>query len=696
MDTPSDTPNSPTKTVCTESNNTSTTKYLHDTGQSKGNTSDKKKNDSGNKLKSKTNSRRGKKNLSSRGGHTRAGQHRRQQNKKDSVYKNSHGEDLDVSIQEELLGGNFKMKGRKAQMSINHLLDFSLPEVEREKIPNQRRNLRRKKEYEEEHINLTGDSFINVNYRLLVKENEDYSEQINNPNSVISDDKIIAVVVPKGQSCPICLCEEPIAPRMVGCGHIFCCTCLINFFSVEEKIKDKNSGYVKKKKYKECPLCNNIVRPQRVKQVVYLENSDVYLKDQILPKLGKNITLDLMFLPHGSSLSIPVKCDSNLSKIDGIPNINNIPEAKYSRIVKCDASYALKLLNEDIESIKTQNEIDQALYNDDNKFTKLAFDQIDNTIISILSENEESITSGIRNISLSQNKNSQSSGLAISDDNGYFFYQTYHNSSTKFFLSPLDVKILVTIFEKYSMFPPELSIEIENIHYDTIVTENLIRRYKYMSNLPLGTEIAFIDINWKEIPFLEHDVHEQFKTELKQRRRELNMKKQREDRNKKMYEAKLEEDTAAFYRAENGESYSTFEQSEDYKLLSHSDAMLDTLWSIKDKQNMNGPIVDNHGLNELPKRKGYKETTIWGTSISVIPDEKTSRENDEFAAMLMKKMHTNNGTGNEDELEVSTLVNTSSSSTDLGLPFSQSDSSLPRKGAKKGKKKKGKVILFST
>lgn len=640
----------------------------------------RKKNDTKNK-QNENQPKQGRRNQTPRaGGHGRMGQHRRQQQKIDSSYKNSYGEDLDLSIQEELMGGNFKLKGKKTKVSINHLLDFALPEVERDVgDTNKRRNQRKKKLYEDEHIILTGDSFINVNYRLLIKDSQDYTEQINNPNSIIKDDKIVAVVVPSGQSCPICLCDKPIAPRMVGCGHIFCYTCLINFFSVEESVKDKNSGYVKKKKYKECPLCNNIVRPQRVKQVVYLEDSDLYLRDEIIPKQGSNIKLDLMFRPHDHILTLPLKYASNIKSIGDIPTIYDSVEARYSRLVKCDAEYTLKLLNDDIQTIQMQNEIDQALYNDDDKFTKLAIEQINDTIVSVLTENEEHLTSGIQKMSLSKEPHSNNT---LEDESGYFFYTTSHNSSTKFYLSPLDAKILLNIFEKYSQFPTELEIEVENIHYDTVVTEQLIRRYKYMSYLPLGTEVAFIDINWKEVPFLTSEVYEKFKTELKQRRRELNMKKQREDRNKKLYEAKLEEDIAAFYRAENGESYPTFERSEDYKKLLQSDAMLDTLWSN---------TVDAPTIESQSKKKGYKQNTIWGTSISVIPDEKTSRENDEFAAMLLQKMQRAPDSSGGEMSTSEAIPNGSDQTT-----FNQNDQNASRKPGKKGKKKKGKVVLFST
>lgn len=630
------------------------------------------------------------------GGHKRLSKHIREKQKVDLNFRNSPDDNLDLSIQEEIMGGNFKMRGKKAQVLINHLLDFNLPEVDKNIHSNDRRRYLHKKKFDEdEHINLTGDSFINVNYRLLVVDNGDYSEQINNPNCIISDNKIVSIVVPSGQQCPICLCEKPIAPRMVGCGHIFCYTCLLKFFSIEDTYKDKTTGHLKKKKYKECPLCNNIVRPQRIKHVIYLEDSALYIKNEPIPKPGVQVKLDLMFRERASILALPIKSHTSNHETINIPNINNADKIKYSRLVMCDPSYRLKLLNEDIEAIKIQYEIDKALYNDssDQKFVDLAIEQINNSIVSILDENQDNLTSNFERMTIGNQDNNNQYSMVIDDNSGYFFYQTSHNTSTKYFLSPLDIKILLAIFEDYSKFPSTLEIQVENIHYDTVVTEKLIRRYKYMGHLPLGTEIAFLDINWKEMSIITDEVYEKFSRELQQRHRELNIKRQREERNKKLYEAKLEEEIMAFYKSENGNIYSTSEQTADYKKLLESGATLETLWSkTVDDSNQNNASSNNSNNN---KKKAYKQNTVWGTSISVIPDEKTYKENEEFAAMLLQKMR-----GKDDDIDnnYNSRNSTLNEKSHESIPSQnhQNQSNLSGETGKRKNKKKGKVVLFST
>lgn len=587
----------------------------------------------------------------------RPGQWRREQKNEESQFKNSHGYDLDMSIQEELMTGNFKMKGRKTQVSINHLLDFQLPEIERSsETEADLRTINQRKNKNRPHLHLSGDSFINVNYRLLVKESSNYKAQENNPNLTFNDEDIVSVIIPRGQNCPICLCEEPVAPRMVSCGHVFCYSCLINFFDIEETIKNKETGYTKKRKYKDCPLCNNVVRPQRIKKVIYedLDTEEIFRKK---PVPGAEISLILMCKPHNSLLALPVNLNIDPLTIGNFPNARIKDIACYSRVMKCDPSFNLELLQEDIDAINMQYEIDHALFNQSDRYSKLAIEQINTSVSTLLSLVDESslissVDSDFQKLGISTNLREK-----YSDKNAFFFFQTTFQSSTKFFLSPLDVKILLNAFGSYDNFPMSIAAVVENVHYDTVVTEQFIRRYKYVGHLPLGTEIALIDIDWRRVPIIPQETLSLFSKELKQRRRQFNLKQQKEDKLKKIYQAKLEHDHQEFYRTENGDpDYHNVQ----YNRIPNTDTSLDTL--------------DSHRIPIEPcgRKQKYKEKTIWGTSISIVPDERTSKENQEFADMIYQKLNAT---------EVSEKIGSTTTTSD--------------KSKNKKNKKKGKVLLFS-
>lgn len=514
-------------------------------------------------------------------------------------------DDFDTTIAEELNSGNYRMKGRKAQVSINHLLQLQFPEIKRS--PEQfvpRSN--KKRQEKSSHIHLHGDSFINANYRILADDRVSYKEQSNNPNVPVPREHIIRIVVPPGQNCPICLSEEPVAPRMVICGHIFCLSCLLNFFSVEENIKNKDTGYVQKKKHKECPLCGSILRSQNFKPVLFEDN---HLNEK--PQGGKQIALQLMCRPHGSMLPLPVKLGIDPLTVGDFPPVEMSQLAPYCRMMLCSAAYGIELLQKDIDALNTQYEVDRVLYNDNGKFYKLALEQLNDAMANMLSQISEKSEAMP---SISQLQLGTSLKDKYNESNAFFFFQTAFHSSTRYFLSSLDVKILLTTFQRYSEFPDELKAVVENVSYDTIVTEELISRYKYLSHLPLGTEIAVIDVDWRSSNFIPKEVQEKFAPDLRERRRKLHMRRQKEDKQKRLYEKRVEREHADFYRRENGEDISS------EVIHSGSDPILDSL-----KVNPG----DGEDRSSLAR-------TIWGTSIPV--DEHASRENEEFEAMLRERI----------------------------------------------------------
>ncbi|QLQ79920.1 hypothetical protein HG537_0C05690 [Torulaspora globosa] len=571
----------------------------------------------------------------------KTGQRDRNGNKRDA--KNGQC-DLEVSLQEELMSGGLRVRGRRAQVSINHLLQFQLPEIERQQRTG--RKMGRRKNDNGTVVHLHGDSFINANYRLLVDDSCEYEEQGLDPNVLVPQEKIVRVIVPRGQNCPICLAEEPVAPQMVACGHIFCLSCLINFFSVDQ-VQDKTS-YAQKKRLKECPLCGSIVRSSKVKPVLVEE-----IRADEIPEAGAETCLKLMCKPHGSILPLPVELGVDPLAVGNVPSLDLPQVADYAHTIRCSSSKAIDLFQKDIDGIKTQYEIDKILYNDDGKYYKMAWEDLSDRITKISSQQNDdkpAIEKAMESLDLGVDLKEK-----YQDSNAFFFYQTSFHSSTRFFLSPLDVKILLSAFHHYSDFPENLQITVENVNYGSILTPEMINRYKYFGHLPFGTEIAFIEVDWRDNPILPKEVYQQFNTELKQRRRKLSIKKQKEDKQKLSYQKRLEREHAEFYKRENGEPL-TSQEAHALTALA-DDYLLDSLPS---------PSHDSSPERTLnPDRRTHNERTIWGTSIPVIPDEKSSRENQEFEAMLLQRMQQDN-----------------------------EPNEAPKNG-KKGNKKKGKVMLFS-
>ncbi|SCV04828.1 LANO_0G12750g1_1 [Lachancea nothofagi CBS 11611] len=531
------------------------------------------------------------------------------------------GDDLEFNIQDELVSGNFKARGRKTQISINHLLDFQLPERAKEAAPvvaSARRNNKKVEDY----IHLQGESFINANFKFLVDDRFTYEEQSLDANISIPREKIVRIEVVKGQSCPICLTEDIVAPRMVSCGHLFCYTCMLSFFASDQEPANGDTGILpRKKRYKECPLCSSIIRKEKSVPVLFVEPNE----SLEVPQVGLWGSFQLMCKPHGSMLPLPVSLNLNPVSLDHFPSAELTELAPFSRIMKCNLQYAIELFRKELNDIKMQHELDRAIYNDDGKFSKLAIEEISQQISSseLAVSQSEATSYAFSHLSLE-------AGLEkFNDKNAFFFYQTAFEANTRYFLSPLDVKVLLTAFGQYSEFPPVLGAHIEDIHYGAVVTESLIQKYKYFGHLPIGSDVTFVDLDWRSVEILPPQVYQKFASELNSRRRKSTWKKQREDKEKRRHEKRLEQQQEEFYMRENGNSPdpivapSLMPSSLQHKVQRASEEGSELQ-----------PRMHNNPQSGRPSSSRLKKT-IWGTSIptSENPAQKNQEDTD-FEKML--------------------------------------------------------------
>ncbi|CDO93504.1 unnamed protein product [Kluyveromyces dobzhanskii CBS 2104] len=530
--------------------------------------------------------------------------------------------DLEWDIQDELAHGNFKLNGKKTKISINHLLDFQLPEVERAKpgfanAPDRRR--RRRQSDNHDRVYLHGDSFVNANYKFLVDDEGSYEAQCNDPNVPMETESIRRVVIPKGQSCPICLTEDLTSPRMVICGHVFCQTCLLQLFKTDPMVgKNDESTYsrMKRKDLRECPLCSSIIKKTNVKPVLFTDADS----RENTPTIGSAAELQLMCRPHGSLLPLPVNLNIDPLSVGNFPSVYMKELDVYSRIMKCDKRYAIHLLEQDNLQIYGQLEIDKALYQDNGSLAQMALDE------NIASINQLKDKCGETAVDLSSLTINSLGVENYTDETAFFYYETGFNSTTKFFLSPLDIKVLKNVFAAYHEFPSMLKIKVEDIHYGSMVTETTISKFKYFSHLPIGTELAFIDLDWRNEEIIPRKVYNQFSVELKQRHRKAMAKRNKEDKDKLIYQERLEQEHLEFYQRENNETYAPI-QKPATKFPSKK-ALLNTDMS-------NSPLPASLDEQMNSKQSKMKERTVWGTQITVT-DEKAIEEDLEFEKMLLE------------------------------------------------------------
>ncbi|ODV69135.1 hypothetical protein HYPBUDRAFT_152306 [Hyphopichia burtonii NRRL Y-1933] len=512
-------------------------------------------------------------------------------------------------------------KARKNQISLDHLLDFqSYKDLEVYQQNHNKSKARRNSDHSKKSrsnvskVHLHGMSFINVNYKFIVDYRDDYKIQQLDPNVPVETSSILRIVVPKGNSCPICLSEEPIAPRMItSCGHILCLTCLLSLLESEIPTSKKRESLVIVEKYRDCPLCASIIRTKEVKPVLI----DLVDERFEVPKIHDEAILTLMARPQDKILPLPSALDELSLTIDNFPWVSqsdNLPDlTPYLRLLKADFAYLIAMYEKEKKDIMTAYENEKHLYNDDGKFIKLAIENINKDI-------EEWSAKFLQQSLAPANKDTQRL-----HSNPFFYYQTGFRANSTYVLSPLDMKVLKTAYNgDYTRLPSSVIAKIENIRYEDLSPEVVTTKYKYLSHLPLGSSIGFLECNWLNNEYIDQETWKIFKNDLTKRTKASERKLRKEDKNKKLALDAEELRTRIFFERENNPelannddyTYDYYPANfgsltiNDYRELPPLSSLANNASSSSQAENTND---DTHSDSSLDQNTF--QTTIWGTKI---------------------------------------------------------------------------------
>ena len=124
----------------------------------------------------------------------------------------------------------------------------------------------------------------------------------------------------------------------------------------------------------------------------------------------------------------------------------------------------------------------------------------------------------------------------MADDPSYFYYQADNGANV--YLSPLDIKILLSHYKSYTAFPDHISVKPEGADEGSM-NEDLRRRCKYLAHLQLGTNVVFVEADLEET--LGKEAVQAYEAPLKRRRDRKREKTRKEDRAKSRWEAQERE-----------------------------------------------------------------------------------------------------------------------------------------------------------
>ncbi|KAK7206789.1 hypothetical protein BZA70DRAFT_275084 [Myxozyma melibiosi] len=485
--------------------------------------------------------------------------------------------DSESALTEQLLLST-PTRGRRNQVSISHLLNFSLPPRDSPRRPPptstpswQHRN------------NSAADKarFVNANFRFVVHPSGDYRAQALDPDVVVPWHLILQVLVSKHRqhaNCPICLSENPVAPRMMRCGHIFCLPCLMRMLASDMSADDSQSQSQSQtyqhtpapRKRNICPICLDSVSLSDARPVKWIEHPGAGDASSV-PVAGRDVVLRLVMRKPGSILALPRDGGERPANTSEIPWYFAAEVMHYARLMKGTEEYIADEFAREVRELEVQEQQDEAEFRsasnsntaeeeDDAEWNHRAIERIFDTMEVMQGmgnaprqqqqqqgestggggsrssrrrhkkDRDESAAGSSRGGS--SNSRSRSTSMSAGGGSGgatdapYYFYQPRDASNC--FLSALDIRILKTAFGSFALFPSTVLVRVERIVTDQVVDEELKKRTKYLAHLPTGCQYSILECDWTDV--VKPEILLQFKEDLDKRRKQRLDKDAREER----------------------------------------------------------------------------------------------------------------------------------------------------------------------
>jgi hypothetical protein len=298
-----------------------------------------------------------------------------------------------------------------------------------------------------------------------------------------------------------------------------------------------------------------------------------------------DVVLRLVMRQPGSTLALPRDGADTLPKTDDIPWYFAAEVTDFARVMKGSEDYMLEQFDEEISALEKQQQEDEIMFGEETEWTKKAIRAINDAkekvqgignppelhqlptekrpkreLIQFSDPNDAPemyhilhaqksgvstpLTPGVAQVVTadgvpipvsSQTDKSLAEGApallnstshAHHPDAPFFFYQALLH----YYLAPLDIRILKAAFGSFSQFPSTVLPRVEHVSTGHIVDDDLRKRMKYLSHLPYGCEVGFLECNWTGVVLPE--VLDKFQADIDKRRKRHMEKETREEKDR--------------------------------------------------------------------------------------------------------------------------------------------------------------------
>lgn len=380
------------------------------------------------------------------------------------------------------------------------------------------------------------------------------------------------------------------------------------------------------------------------------------------PREGDDVVLRLVMRQPGSTLALPRDGADALGKAEDIPWYFAAEVTDYARIMKGSEEYMLSQFDGEIEDLKKQENEDELMFGEEPEWTRKAVNAVHDAKDKIrgigdppsmpkqptekkpkrqpvqfnpVEEGPEMYfiqQSSQSSLNLSTgspfpNSNEQQQPTTLPSlpndqnppsklvqtrptndvhhpDAPYFFYQALLH----YYLAPLDIRILKSAFGNFASFPSTLLPRVERVSTGHIMDDELRKRTKYLSHLPYGCEVGFLECNWTDV--VAPEILDQFRPEIEKRRKRNRDKENREEKDR--VRAEKAEDEARWATARRKRpivSSENFSEDDFHPLASTS----------LDAANASPPWATRQGSSfatlASPSTSPSAPRTVWGTTL---------------------------------------------------------------------------------
>ncbi|XP_037113725.1 RING finger protein 10 [Syngnathus acus] len=464
------------------------------------------------------------------------------------------------------------------KISLNHLLNFTFePRGGNGAVGDGGSSCwGRRNKWGHKHKPFNKELFLQANCQFVVTDDQDYKAHFTDPDTLVNWDCVQQVRIYSHEvpSCPICL-YPPVAARITRCGHIFCWPCILHYLSLSDKTWSK------------CPICYEAVHTVDLKSVVAMETRQYVVGDVITVRLMRREKGAVVAMPSSQWVKVeePVRFgDSALSPYSKLLLTSStqvfslVEEEKavlqaqlcqeddaqgcFIQSALCHLQEKEEMLLKQQQQPETDNSFDLSSLTlverafpidevvtinsaikpvlqyssafDDEVAEVPAFEALqgspEDTLESVLEETTDA-TSDPAPDHLSDEENaakeSEPSRTQTSQVHGPFYYFYQAEDCQQMFLHPVNIRCLLREYGSLEASPDSITATVVEIEGHT-VTEEIRRRHRYLSHLPLTCEFSICELSLQP-PILSKETMDTFEDELEKRKR-LRQKKARDEK----------------------------------------------------------------------------------------------------------------------------------------------------------------------